>query len=130
VDASMAAVAQVRGRLLKGGANAGKGTGRGTGRGCRVHAGQARAILLLLLHRSTILANRAKRMLAAAGKPPTPATSSCNTSCVRPYPAKQAERMRADADKLVARYSAPDRYMEVCEVRAGQAGLGRLCSAG
>ena len=28
-----------------------------------------------------------------------------------------AERLRADADKLVARYSAPDRFMEVCEVR-------------
>ena len=28
----------------------------------------------------------------------------------------QAERMRGDADRLVARYSQPDRYMEVCPV--------------
>lgn len=28
----------------------------------------------------------------------------------------QAERLRADADKLAARYSQPDRFMEVCDV--------------
>ena len=30
----------------------------------------------------------------------------------------QAERLRADADKLAARYSQPDRFMEVCGAQA------------